>query len=516
MSHKLTYLAFIHIGSELISFRITEYRNDGRKRTVEEAVTQVRLGEETFKNKRLSHETVANVCELLKGFKKLMKTYEVEKYSAVATTAVREAENRFYLLDQIYIKTGIKVTTANMPYEIYTKFIVIKKNLELRKIGKPKDNYLYADISSGGLGITFVSNGKIKYQQNLHLGIIRIKEAFAQNQRSNIHFAQALTEYISSFVDPVRLALKKEEIKYLVLSGAESEMILRILGREVGSKKPEVIPLEEFLELYNRTSKYNLPQIMKIFGINESLVEIVYPTVILYHQLLAIAPVKSIVIAKESFLDGMELLKIGYSKEPGFARELKDGLLSLTRSIAEKYKYDAKHAKQVENIALVFFDKLKNRSGLKENHRVLLRAACILHDIGKFTCLRSHTDYSYQIIKDTDFMGFTELDKTIVALTVYYHSHTLTNTYCEGIPRVPTELVPLIGKLATILRLADALDRSYGQKITDCKISISKNDLIVKIKANDNIELEDWTFKHKAYHFTDVYGLNPILKLEGE
>ena len=50
-----------------------------------------------------------------------MTEYEVEEYSMQATTAVREALNRVFLLDQIYIRTGLKVTVIDLPEEIYTK-----------------------------------------------------------------------------------------------------------------------------------------------------------------------------------------------------------------------------------------------------------------------------------------------------------------------------------------------------------------------------------------------------------
>ena len=105
--------AAIHLGSEMISMQIVQYRNLNNMKVLEECNRRVRLGEETFKNKIIPFSMVNEICELLVGFKRLMTEYEVEEYSMQATTAVREALNRVFLLDQIYIRTGLKVTVID-------------------------------------------------------------------------------------------------------------------------------------------------------------------------------------------------------------------------------------------------------------------------------------------------------------------------------------------------------------------------------------------------------------------
>jgi exopolyphosphatase/guanosine-5'-triphosphate,3'-diphosphate pyrophosphatase len=107
-----------------------------------------------------------------------MYSYGVEEYVIKATTAVREARNRLFLLDQIQIKTGLKVDVIDMPQEIYTKYVAIRNTLQEQEPKAAQEGMLLMDISSGGLGITFVQDEKIKYQANFHMGIIRIKESF--------------------------------------------------------------------------------------------------------------------------------------------------------------------------------------------------------------------------------------------------------------------------------------------------------------------------------------------------
>ena len=225
-----TTFAAIHLGSEMISMQIVEYRNMNKVKVIEQCNHRVKLGEETFKNKIIPFSMVSEICELLQGYKRLMSEYGVEECSVQATTAVREALNQVFLLDQIYIKTGLKVKVVDMPQEIYTKYTAIRQTLRSEGINGKDYGMLLMDISSGGLGITFVDDEKIKYQQNFHVGIIRIKESFNRNQRNGMQFNLALTEFLASTMGPVREALKDANIRYLILSGTETELLLQMQG----------------------------------------------------------------------------------------------------------------------------------------------------------------------------------------------------------------------------------------------------------------------------------------------
>ena len=452
--------AAIHLGSEMISMQIVQYRNLNNMKVLEECNRRVRLGEETFKNKIIPFSMVNEICELLVGFKRLMTEYEVEEYSMQATTAVREALNRVFLLDQIYIRTGLKVTVIDLPEEIYTKYASIRRTMKLDGLTGVDESMLMMDISSGGLGITFVKDNIIRYQQNLNIGVIRVKESFNRNQRSSMKFNQALAEYLSSTMGAVRDALKNEQIHYLVLTGAESELLLQMMGVEF---KAGVIRIktEQFMQLFKTVHELNLPQIIKVFKINEDVAELVVPTILLYEQLLALV-----------FIDGICLLHIGPKASKDYADELEQEQLSLLYSIGERYQYDEAHSRQVAKLALAMFDKLGKHHGLDSHSRILLQATALLHDIGKYVSLRSHSLYSYMLIMSCDILGFSEMDKKIVALASYYHAHRLFSGKRHAeVEEMSAEIMPLVAKIAALVRLADAMDRSYKQKIKSCRKS---------------------------------------------
>ena len=506
-----TTLAAIHIGSEMLRLRIIEYRSLNRVKVIEQCDYPIRLGEEAFTHKSIPFTMVEEICQVLHGFRELMRDYGADVYTAQATTAVREASNKVFMLDQIKLRTGLDVTVTEMPMEIYTRYVTIRKTLRDNKIASDKGMMLL-DISSGGLGVSLVQDEKIRFQENFHIGIIRIKESFNNYQRSSLHFNKALMQFLYSTIGPVRRALEGQEVKYLALSGTETELLLKVMGiRDKNSVQR--VTAEEFREFFENVRHLNLPQLLKTYRLTEAEAELVLPMVLLYEKLLDLAPsAREIVITNDTFQDGMILLRLIREKDEAYARALEEEMMSLVHHVGEDYEYDYRHVTQVEKLSLVIFDKIGKKFGLDDHCRLLLRAAAILHDIGKYVSMRSHSLYSYQLIMGTDLLGFTEEDKTIIAMAAYYHAHNVLERDEKRVPPVKSELVPVVAKLSAILRLADALDRSYMQKIQRCKVNLHNRELTIQVVSKDGLDLEEWTFASKVLMMEEVYGFKVRLE----
>lgn len=507
-----TTYAAIHLGSEMTSMRIIEYSSVSKYKIIDSCNRKIRLGEETFKNKVIPFSMVNEICEVLQGFKRLMEEYGVEEYDLQATTAVREASNQLFLLDQIYSRTGLKIDIVDMPQEIHTKFVTTRNTLKNASVLSPKDTALMLDISSGGLGVTLVQDDLIKYQENIHIGIIRVKESFDRNKRENLHFNSALTEYISSTISPVRTDLQAEKARYLILSGTENDLLQHILGLDY-NKPIHRIKTAVFRDLFSKTRKLNLPQLMSLYDIPEHIAEFILPTMLLYEQLLSLQPIEEVIITNDRYIDGMQLIHIALRTDKELCIQWENELISFFHFIGRRYSYDKKHTSQVEKLALVIFDKIAKSYGMGPRERVLLRGTAILHDLGKYICMRSHTIYTCQLIMSTDILGFSERERQIMAMAAYYHAYDIGDRLPPSLqPVTDPKRMAIIAKLAAIIRLADAMDRSYQQKVKNINVSLKENTLYFQVSSKQDIALEKWTFNKNNDFFEEVYGLKAVLE----
>ena len=514
MAVKATDLfACIHLGSERISLQIIEYDSLANLKILEDAGCKVFLGEETFKTGKISYNTMHEVCELLKGYRRMLHEYGVRNYKLVATTAIREASNRQYVIDQIYVKTGFMIEVLDMPQEIFYKYASLFKTVQ-------EDGYLnhlaatlFVDISSGGLGLTLYREGRIDYQQNIHMGAIRIKESFAQSQRDSAHFHQALSEYICSIISPVKRELASQKIGSMILSGMETKLFCSMLGYQQESR---LIPLElaDFNALYDQVKDLKLAQIMKNFSLDEDTAETVLPIIVLCKQILSLIEVQQVILAANRLIDGIAAMYAASQTGSAWPDAIGQQVISFARALGEKYHYDPCHALQVERISLQLFDRLVKVHGLGRRERLLLQVACILHDTGKHVSLRRHYAYSYDLLLSSDILGFSDEEKQVMANVVYYHSKNTPGKGDANFTELSDSQRIVAAKLIAIIRLADAMDRSHRQKANDCLITLKGDKFFIRVTANEDMSLEDWTFQDKAAFFEEVFGILPILQIQ--
>ena len=73
-----------------------------------------------------------------------------------------------------------------------------------------------------------------------------------------------------------------------------------------------------------------------------------------------------------------------------------------------------------------------------------------------------------------------------------------------------------VAKLAAILKIANAMDRSHKQKANAYSISLKDKQLVITIDTLYDLALERGLFDDKADFFSKVYGVMPVLKQKGE
>ena len=105
-------VAVIDIGASAIRMRIAEIGPNGEVHNLDSLQQALRLGKDTFSTGRIQASTIEDCIKVLLGFRRVMTEYGItrdDQIRAVATSAVREAENRYAFVDRIYMSTQINI-----------------------------------------------------------------------------------------------------------------------------------------------------------------------------------------------------------------------------------------------------------------------------------------------------------------------------------------------------------------------------------------------------------------------
>ncbi|WP_294139657.1 Ppx/GppA family phosphatase [uncultured Sanguibacteroides sp.] len=137
----------------------------------------LRLGEDTFSKGEISEEKGKKLQRLMKAYRQLMKIYDVKKYRACATSAVRDAVNGKELIKEISRKSGIQIEIINGEEEarlIYDNHIeeLLDKNT----------NYIYVDVGGGSTEISLIHEGKLKNSRSYNIGTVRLLEGSVKKE----------------------------------------------------------------------------------------------------------------------------------------------------------------------------------------------------------------------------------------------------------------------------------------------------------------------------------------------
>ncbi|MDW5299190.1 MAG: HD domain-containing protein [Sedimentibacter sp.] len=512
MKNKNQLIAAIDIGSHSLRMKIVEMNLNFEVKILENIRRNISLGRDTYAMGKISFDTLNETCKILKGFKQLMTDYNITTYVAVATSAVREAANRDFILDQIKIKTGFHINVITNSEERYLIFKAIKNQMKNYRHLR-EENCIIVDIGSGSIQVSMYDNDKLILSKNIKLGFLRIRELLSDLQGRTLNFPKIMEEYIESNIDNLMLFHNIRTFKNLIVIGGEIKLINTLCISDNKADFNKYILKEDFLRVYNAFLFLSPQSIVKDYKITQESSDILLPTMMILKKFLDITTNDMIYTPMVTLVDGV-VSDVIEKRNPNSTNELQCDILSLCRLIGEKFQYQKKHAEDVENKSLILFNSLKKLHGLNNREKFLLQIAAILHDVGKYISFNKHYINSYNVILASDILGLSDNETKIVANVARYHSSVVPSHTHENFISLDEQSRIVVSKLAAIIRIADALDRSHKQKIKDMTVTYNGNIVIINVASSDDVLLEQWTFEMKSEFFREVFGVSAILKVK--
>jgi exopolyphosphatase/guanosine-5'-triphosphate,3'-diphosphate pyrophosphatase len=128
--------------------------------------------------------------------------------------------------------------------------------------------------------------------------------------------------------------------------------------------------------------------------------------------------------------------------------------------------------------------------------------------VGDFIRYEGHHKHSFYIIENSDLMGITPAERKVVANIARYHRKSFPDPSHPNFRELSREERAAVRSLASILRLADALDREHLGKVSDVQATITRGRLRLDVRAAPDHELELWTVEQKSALFRETFALD--------
>jgi exopolyphosphatase/guanosine-5'-triphosphate,3'-diphosphate pyrophosphatase len=173
LTDPIERVAAIDVGSNTVLLLIAEGHPTAGLTIIAEAEDQPRLGAGLSATGRLSQAAMARALETLANMRELCRAHGVSRIGAVATAAVREAENGEEFV-QLVRAQGIPLQTISPETEAALSYRSAAHHFP------GAERTMVADIGGGSLELIGASGGRIRLSRSLPLGAVRLTElAFA-------------------------------------------------------------------------------------------------------------------------------------------------------------------------------------------------------------------------------------------------------------------------------------------------------------------------------------------------
>lgn len=510
--------AAIDVGSFELEMGIYQISEKAGIRRIDHVRHVIALGKDTYSQGKISYGLVEEMCRVLGGFVEIMKTYRVKDYRAYATSAMREARNKQIILEQIRVRTGLTVCIISNSEQRFISYKAIAAMAgEFNKV--IQKGTAIVDVGFGSAQLSLFDKDALVTTQNLPLGALRVRGLLAGIPSTVGEHREQIEEIVDNELFTFRkMYLKDREITNLIGIG---ENILYIMNRMDRNAHGDRIDAESMSRLYDRLCQLTTNQIEERFNVNSEYASLLLPSVVVYKRILELTGAEMFWVPGIRLCDGIAAEYAHDNKLVKFSHNFENDILAASRNMAKRYKCHTGHNQVMGQYALGIFDSMKKYHGLGSRERLLLQIAVLLHSCGKFISIKNSNECAYNIIMSTEIIGLSHLEREIIANVVRYNIRDFdydkvqleTEILEENLPgRSRSSVTILIAKLTAILRLANSMDRSHRGKLTDCRMAVKDNELVVSTGYPENMALEAASFGQKADFFEEIFGVRPVLK----
>ncbi|MCD4824094.1 MAG: Ppx/GppA family phosphatase [Phycisphaerae bacterium] len=494
----------IDIGSNSVRMVVAQVHPNGETEVLEQMRQPVRLGH-TFLTGRLSQPTIRAVLRVLRDYRKVLDSYQVDRVRAVATYAVREASNRDAFLDRIGRAVGIDAKVIE-PTEQSRLIVLAVRNVVVDLQNSRHRPTMIAEVGGGGTLLTILRRGEIVASQSYSLGAVRMRELLSSGGHTPEKAAKLLYQQVGNSIKQVCKTLPLKSVNTFLAIGGDARFAAEKIGRPTKSAEIQIVERRDLDRLIKACIPLGPAEIASTYQLAFSDAETLVPALLVYQALLGATGARAMMVSKVSMRDGL-LLDLPRYVAGREDLELSRSIIASAKTIAARYRYDDKHAEHVAAIAVRLFDNLQNEHGLTQRHRLLLKVAALMHEIGKFVATRAHHKHSYYLIANAEILGLSRNEINMVAQVARYHRRSIPKTSHLEYAALPRDQRMVVNKLAAILRVADSLDKGHWQQLREFHFEQDRQELVIYVNGTGDLGLERLAIFQKSDLFEDIFGL---------
>jgi len=466
-------IAAIDLGTN--SFHLVVARPSGNNRfeILDREKEVVRLGSGSGEMKELTPEAIDRGVAALARFRRIADAANADVH-AVATSAVREADNRNEFLQRARKEAGVRVEVISGIEEARLIHLGV-----LQSVPVFDQRVLVIDIGGGSTEFVVGLGGEMLDARSLKIGAIRVSERFFAKEPVKKRAVEEARHYVRSYVmQAARMVAHAGGFEVAVGSSGTimnvAEMVrarsgqdpMRKLGGATFTAKELAVVVDDLAGRARAADRLEVP------GLDPRRADIILGGAIVLDEAFKALDIEEMVVSAYALREGV-LLDVIRRREASTLGHLRDLRYESVLHVASLTPGEKAHSERVADLAMQLFEGTKPLHGLGDEHEELLEAAGLLCNVGLVISHDRHHLHSYYVIRNTDLLtGFTDHEVELIALVARYHRKSTPKARHVEFARLGEEDQKAVRVLAGLLRIAVGLDRTREGLVRDLRVDV--------------------------------------------
>jgi exopolyphosphatase/guanosine-5'-triphosphate,3'-diphosphate pyrophosphatase len=504
-STKSRRIAAIDIGSNSIRQIVADVSPEGSITVVDEMKAAPRLGADVDVTGVLGTQAMQQAAEAIGRMATLARQLGAETIEAVATSAVRDANNGDQFVARVRQEAGLELRIIDGRDEARLSYLSALAHFDLG-VGRT----VVMDIGGGSLELALSADGVLDDLVSLPFGALRLTERYLRDGATHRGLRRLRKDVRRALKDV--LPGRNWHGAQLIGSGGTFTNLagIHLARRGMLSTRnvhETAVPRVEVEHILDALAAMTPDERRAVPGLNAGRSDIIVAGLAVAAEVLARVEARDLVVSRYGIREGLLLEAARVSPtvaDPGAARERS------VQEFAERCHYEEPHSSQVRKLALRLFDAVGARLGCGDEERATLADAALLHDVGYHINYDRHHKHSYHLIIHAELLGITPVELAVIANVARYHRGAPPKKRHPNFGELDKPLRDQIVRLAAILRLADGLDRGHVAAVGDFKVRWLQRAIRIAPSAahpGQPIRLDVWGAHRKSHLLAELAGV---------
>ena len=499
--------AVIFLGASAVSMMVAERR--GAETRVMDVLSQpVNLVQDVFRGGVVTRQAMDRCVQVAQGYTALLEEYrkagEVQ-VRLLATNILLDVSNMDTLVNRLQISCGLELEVMDDGEMTRLLYLSMQDVLD-RHEDLQKQRVLVLHVGPGNTRVLLFDKGRISYYASYRMGAHRTGIAIAQQEGAADNECSAIREHIRGIMEQVQYDIEpalQDPPEALVVFGPDFHQIHSPLA--CGENVTE----DSLSRLADEIAATPAAQRMERYREDFAGMPALLPCVVIYLSFVrAFTPQRILCPGNESTPHAF-LLNLLPAQQADLA--LEEEVVHFAVLLANRYRVDRAHSQQIRRLSMGLFDQLQGLHKLTRHDRLLLKVACILHEVGGYISPKNHHHHSQYIILNSEIFGLSRADVEIVGLLARYHRHGAPTMRDHTYSELDLENRLRVQKMAALLRVAEAMERAHSHRITRFSATLNGRRLEIRIPGVHDLALENSALRSKGAMFTDIFGYDITL-----